>query len=587
MKKTIKKAWVLLIVAAIVLSMFSGVVLTTTASAGSLRRVAISAGHEYSLVTMTDGTLWAWGRNSHGRLGDGTTANRVQPVQVLTNVVYATAGVNSSAAIRTDGTLWTWGLNSSGQLGDGTSTTRLSPVQVLTNVTSVAAGGLHFLAIRSDGTLWAWGGNQFGSLGDGTATSRIRPVQIMTNVVSVSANYWHSYAIRSDGTLWAWGVNWAGEVGDGTGAARFSPVQILTNVISVEAGTDHCLAIRSDGTLWAWGNNPQGALGDGTTITRHRPVQILTNVVSASGGIRYSLAIRNDKTLWAWGSNDFGKLGDGTFTNRFSPVQVLTDVVAISAGVGYGSLLGHSLAIRSDGTLWAWGGNTAGQLGDGSIINRLAPVQGLTSMVIPVINTPPEVIATLPATALTNAPVPITCTSTDADGTIASRVWTVTPSTGFTGTLTGTGGVLTFTAPGTYTISLTVTDNGGVVNTTERTIAVTAPNVPPVTGATLPATALTNAPVPIACTSTDADGTIASRSWTVTPSTGFTGTLSGTGGTLTFTEPGIYIIHLTVTDNGGIVNTTERTITVTAPNIPPVTSVTFPTTAIANAPVQS
>ena len=130
MKKIIKKAWILLIVAAIMLSMFSGTVLTTTASAGSSRRVAISAGHEYSLVTMTDGTLWAWGRNSHGRLGDGTTTNRAQPVQMLTNVVYATAGVNSSAAIRTDGTLWTWGLNSSSQLGDGTSTTRLSPVPV-------------------------------------------------------------------------------------------------------------------------------------------------------------------------------------------------------------------------------------------------------------------------------------------------------------------------------------------------------------------------------------------------------------------------------------------------------------------------
>ena len=583
MKKIIKKAWVLLIVTAIVLSMFSGI----ASAAAQDRVVAVAAREHSSFAIRSDGTLWAWGRNVHGQLGDGTTINRTTPVQVLTNVIDVALGDSHTLALRADGTLWAWGLNSSGQLGDGTTTNRHIPVQILTNIISIGAGYWHSFAIRSDRTLWAWGHNNWWQLGNGTQASRSTPFLIMDNAIYAGGTHWHSHAIRANGSLWGWAVNWHGGVGDGTATSRPTPFQIQTliNITSISQGEAHSLAIRNDNTLWAWGGNWDGRIGDGTTIHRLTPVLIMSGINSIAAGLAHNFAVKNDNTLWAWGRNSSGQLGDGTIVQRNIPVQVLTNVYLAAAGAS------HSLAIRSDGTLWAWGLNNLGQLGDGTATNRLAPIR----VNIP-LNTSPVSSLTLPATALTNTPVPIACTSTDADGTIASRVWAVTPSTGFTGTLSGTGGTLTFTAPGTYTIRLTVTDNSGGANTSDRIITVTAPNVHPVAGITLPATALTNAPVPITCISTDADGTIASRVWSVTPSTGFTGTLTGAGGTLTFTTPGTYAISLSVTDNSGATNSTSRTITVTAPaandpsipapNIPPAMALTVPAAASPGVPVE-
>jgi len=184
-----------------------------------------------------------------------------------------------------------------------------------------------------------------------------------------------------------------------------------------------------------------------------------------------------------------------------------------------------------------------------------------TSRLIVITNPAPVAIITAPATAMTGAPVVVACASTDSNGTISSRAWTITPSSGFTGSLTGTGGTLTFTVPGTYTIGLTVTDNHGATNSTSRSIVITNPA--PVAIITAPATAMTGAPVVVACASTDSNGTISSRAWTITPSSGFTGSLTGTGGTLTFTAPGTYTIGLTVTDNHGATNSTSRSIVIT------------------------
>ena len=184
---------------------------------------------------------------------------------------------------------------------------------------------------------------------------------------------------------------------------------------------------------------------------------------------------------------------------------------------------------------------------------------------------------TAPATAITGDSVVIACASTDSDGTIANRAWTVTPSTGFTGSLTGAGGTLTFTAAGTYTIGLTVTDNQGATNVTSRAITVTMANVAPVAAITAPATAITGIPVDVACASTDSNGTISARAWAITPSTGFTGTLTDAGGTLTFTEAGTYTIDLTVTDNDGTTNTISRSVAV---NTAPVAAITAPEAAL-------
>jgi len=338
--------------------------------------IPITAGGAHSLAIMSDGTLWAWGWNEYGQLGDGTATDRHRPVQVLTDVVSVTAGVYHSLAIRSDGTLWAWGRNEYGQLGDGTATDRHKPVQVLTDVISVSSRRHHSLAIKSDGTLWVWGWNEYGQVGDGTATDRHRPVQVLTDVVTVAAGGYHSLAMRSDGTLWAWGQNEYGQVSDGTTTDRLRPAQILTDVVSVVAGWYHSLAIRSDGTLWAWGRNEYGQLGDGTATDRHRPLQILTDVITVAAGGGNSLAISNDGTLWSWGWNEYGQVGDGTTIPRLSPVQVSIDIASVVAGYR------HSLAISSDGTLWAWGWNGRGRLGDGTTTARHEPLPTLNIQVI-------------------------------------------------------------------------------------------------------------------------------------------------------------------------------------------------------------
>ena len=341
----------------------------------------IAAGGNYSLALMSDGTVWAWGANSYGQLGNGSTAASVPPVQVLnlTDVIAIAAGDNHSLAVKSDGTVWAWGLNSNGQLGEGTTTQRLTPVKVsnLTGVVSVSAGSAHSLALKSDGTVWAWGLNTNGRLGDGTTTQRNAPVQVtsLSNVTSVSAGGSHSMALKADKTVWAWGLNTNGQLGDNTVTQRLTPVQttIISSVAAIDGGATHSLAVKSDGTVWAWGNNTNGRLGDGTTTQRNAPVQVtsLSNVTSVFAGGSHSLALRLDGTIWAWGNNASGQLGDGTSTQRLTPVQVLGVNNATKIAIGSN----HSLVLRADGRVWAWGANSSYQLGDWSTLNRNVPVQ--------------------------------------------------------------------------------------------------------------------------------------------------------------------------------------------------------------------
>ena len=362
--------------------------------------MSIAAGLDHSLAVSTDQTLWAWGGNAHGQVGNGTTTDQPTPTQVATAVSSAEAAELHSVARKTDGTVWTWGWNGNGQLGVGSTEQHTSPIQVggLSGMSAVAAGSFFTLALRlSDGTVWSWGYNVDGEIGDGTTTDRLAPVQVvgvggvgmLSGMSAISAGSAHSLALKSsDGSILGWGWNGMGALGKG-GADRCScttPVNVRNSANSgnfvgatkISAGSFHTLARKSDGTLWAWGDDFYGQLGDGTATDRSLPVIIaLGDVVAVSGGTGHSLALKGDGTVWAWGLNGNGQLGDGTTQDRLSPVQVkgvggsgsLTGIIAISAG-NY-----HNVALKGDGTVVAWGWNGVGQLGDGSQTTRTTPVQ--------------------------------------------------------------------------------------------------------------------------------------------------------------------------------------------------------------------
>jgi alpha-tubulin suppressor-like RCC1 family protein len=373
---------------------FAGLAVSDTTSrsspvqVGSSSWAQVSSGAIASIALQNNGTLWSWGNNSFGQLGSSNTTNRSSPAQVgaLSTWTQVACGYNFSAAIQSPGSLWMWGNNSFGQLGVNTSTTGfLSPVQVGGLAAVWGSPGIGPVArfrasIQSNGTLWAWGNGARGALGNNSTTSQSSPVQVgtLSTWALVACGYQFTLAIQTPGTLWSWGANSFGQLGTNTSTLSniLSPVQVGAVSIwtRIACGDAHAMALTTLGTLWAWGDNVYGQVGNNSTSGQSSPIQIggLSVWTQVACGNQFTSVIQSNGTLWSWGLNNSGQLGVNTTTfNILSPVQVGTSSAWTRVTCGYA----QTLAIQSNGTLWAWGRNDFGQLGLNDTTNRSSPVQ--------------------------------------------------------------------------------------------------------------------------------------------------------------------------------------------------------------------
>jgi alpha-tubulin suppressor-like RCC1 family protein len=355
----------------------------------------VSCGSDSTLAISTNGTFWSWGANSDGQLGLGNTLNRNLPCQIGVEtdwLVISGGGGNfdggkfHSAGLKTNGSIWSWGNNTYGQLGLGHTNSRKTPTQVIIGTdydwSTIVASGYQTYARKTNGTLWLWGHNEAGQLGLGDYALRTSPTPINaeTNWVSISKGYWHCLALKTNplgGTLWSWGFYEYGELGREGDNNTPGQVGADSDWIFTAAGELHSIAIKSNRTLWSWGFNDDGELGLGFQYGDTglpAPVGADSDWSSVACGATHNIALKTNRTIWSWGGNQygydpgyyFGQLGLGDIYIALAPTQIGTYAGWVKNAVGYN----HSIAIKSNGTIWAWGLNNSGQLGLGDNNNR-------------------------------------------------------------------------------------------------------------------------------------------------------------------------------------------------------------------------
>ena len=440
----------------------------------------IAATYNDSLFLHSDGSVWGTGNNAYYYPG------ATSPIRLLEfpNVVSIATATGTNFALLADGTVQAMGWNGGGLLGNGTNSGEAGdpvPVPGLSNVKAIAASFNHVLAVKQDGTVWSWGGNGSGQLGDGTRNDRFSPGKVsgLSSIVSVACSSTNSLALDANGSVWSWGLNYGGAAGDGTEGVlntndpnyyKLIPVKVhdLDQVIAIASGSGTNHALRADGTVWSWGDGYDGKNGDGQpTLHQTLPVQVsgLTQVVAISVTNNHSLALKSDGTVWAWGLNNLGQLGTDAVTYSAVPIQVLgvSNIVTIAAG-SY-----HSVAMRGDGFAFGWGANRSAQLGDGTVTSRSTPLavlgpggSGQLNLIQPApVN--PNRLPTASIALSSNAGaalLTITATATnpyDSDGTVVGYQWEASNGQ----RTSGSTALFTFVAPGVYDINLLVEDNQG------------------------------------------------------------------------------------------------------------------------------
>lgn len=289
-----------------------------------------SQGETHILTLTPHGKVWVMGGNEYGQLGNGAfEGEALEPtiITALDGIIATSTGGNHSVALKKDGTVWTWGLNRTGQLGNGTTQDSAVPRKVsgLTDITAIAAGGAHVVALKKDGTVWVWGGNKSGQLGTGQQQDCLTPTRLpgMNNVTAIAAGAYNTSILKNDGTVWSWGFNGSGQLGIGNGKSSRTPLQVsgLDNVTAISAGNWHVVALKRDGTVWAWGNNDASQLGGRTLSYSFSPVQVegLSEVADITASLGHTFAITRENTVLSWGN----AWGEGTAHNgSSSPVQV-------------------------------------------------------------------------------------------------------------------------------------------------------------------------------------------------------------------------------------------------------------------------
>ncbi|HMS92956.1 MAG TPA: hypothetical protein PKD28_01080 [Candidatus Saccharibacteria bacterium] len=391
-------------------------------------------------VVRPDGSLWAWGQNTSGAIGSGATTSTVAtPTKIIgSGVVKVATNTSTTYAVKSDGSLWAWGLNSNGQLGDGTTIDKSEPVEVISSdVVDVYAYGNNGYAIKSDGSLWAWGLNTYGTVGNNSTTNQLTPVRVIPSgvkdfIISKAGFNAVRFVIKTDGSLWAWGQADRKGIGNGSSSgSQLTPVQIITSnvkqvVISSSMGDISALmndgtvrrwgygytalpvavtglsginrlvgtssstyGITDSGALYSWGANSNGTIGNGTSSSRvDTPYMVFSSGVvdvdTSRSSYSGTLALRSDGVLWGWGQNNYCQQADGTTINRYSPVQIMTNVASMYAysdgSYGAGAAAPRFAAVTHDGSLYAWGSNMLGAVGNG--INEGA-LSGGTSQCTP------------------------------------------------------------------------------------------------------------------------------------------------------------------------------------------------------------